>query len=110
MMKPTVLKNPGLAAYQPPAAAKVLDAKSASKLVAAEAAATAAADKENRKLGLAANASVSPKSADGRALEGPAPPKQTTARAHRRPDAPGQTPPRVAQREAVPSFFGWRLF
>jgi len=120
LMKPTVLKNPGVAAYQPPAAAKVLDANFEAKQAAAEAAATAAADKENRKLGLAANASVAPKSvapksvapksADSRAVEGPATPKQTTARAQKRPDVPGQAPPRVAQREAVPSLFGWRLF
>jgi hypothetical protein len=114
LMKPTVLKNPGVAAYQPPAAAKVLDANSEARLVAAEAVATAAADKENRKLGLAANASVATKSAggraiDGRAVEGPATPKQTTARVQKRQDA-GQAPPRVAQREAAPSLFGWRLF
>jgi len=114
LMKPTVLKNPGVAAYQPPAAAKVLDANSEARLVAAEAVATAAADKENRKLGLAANASVTTKSAggraiDGRAVEGPATPKQTTARVQKRQDA-GQAPPRVAQREAAPSLFGWRLF
>lgn len=105
LMKPTVLKNPGVAAYHPPAAAKVLDANSEAKLIAAEAAATAAADKENRKLGLAANASVSPKSADGRAVEGPATPKQTAARVQRRQD----TPPRVAQRESAPSLFGFRF-
>jgi len=115
LMKPTVLKNPGVAAYQPPAAAKVLDTNFEAKLVAAEAAATAAAEKENRQLGLAANASVAPKSvapksADGRAVEGPATPKQTTARVQKRHDVPGQAPPRVAQREAVPSLFGWRLF
>jgi hypothetical protein len=116
LMKPTVFKNPGVTAYQPPAAAKMLDPKSEGKLVAAEAAATAVADKENRKLGLAANASVSPnasvatRSADGRAVEGAATPKQTIARTHKRPDVQGQTPPRVAQREAMPSFFGWRLF
>ena len=114
LMKPTVFKNPGVTAYQPPAAARVLDANSEAKLVAAEAVATAAADKENRKLGLAANASVAPKSAggraiDGRAVEGPATPKQTTARVQKRQDA-GQAPPRVAQREAAPSLFGWRLF
>ena len=120
LMKPTVLKNPGVAAYQPPAAARVLDANSEARLVAAEAVATAAADKENRKLGLAANASVAPnasvttKSAggraiEGRAVEGPATPKQTTARVQKRQDA-GQAPPRVAQREAAPSLFGWRLF
>jgi hypothetical protein len=120
LMKPTVLKNPGVAAYQPPAAARVLEANSEAKLVAAEAVATAAADKENRKLGLAANASVAPnasvttKSAGGRAIggravEGPATPKQTTARVQKRQDA-GQTPPRVAEREAAPSLFGWRLF
>jgi len=113
-MKPTVLTNPGVSAYQPPAAAKVLDVNSEARLVAAEAVATAAADKENRKLGLAANASVAPKSAggraiDGRAVEGPATPKQTTARVQKRQDA-GQAPPRVAQREAAPSLFGWRLF
>jgi hypothetical protein len=109
LMKPTVLKNPGVAAYHPPAAAKVLDTNSEAKLIAAEAAATAAADKENRKLGLAANASVAPKSADGRAVEGPATPKQSTARVQKRQDVPGQAP-RVAQREAMPSLFGWRLF
>jgi hypothetical protein len=106
-MKPTVLKNPGVAAYQPPVAAKMLDANSEARLVAAEAVATAAADKENRKLGLAANASVAPKSADGRAVEGSAAPKQATARVHKRQDV--QTPPRVAQREAAPSLFGWRF-
>jgi hypothetical protein len=115
LMRPTVLKNPGVAAYQPPAATKVLDAHSDARLVAAEAAATAAADKENRKLGLAANASVAPKSADGRAVDGravdgPATPKQTTARVQKRQDAPGHAPPRVAEREAAPPFFGsWRF-
>jgi hypothetical protein len=120
LMKPTVLKNPGVAAYQPPAAAKVLDPNSEARLVAAEAVATAAADKENRKLGLAANASAAPNASvatkspggraiDGRAVEGPATPKQTTARVQKRQDA-GQAPPRVAQREAAPSLFGWRLF
>ena len=107
LMKPTVLKNPGVAAYRPPATAKVLDTNSEAKLVAAEAAATAAADKENRRLGLAANASSAPKSADGRAVEGPATPKQT-ARVQKRHDAPGQAP-RVAQREAGPSLFGFRF-
>jgi hypothetical protein len=114
LMKPTVLKNPGVAAYQPPAAAKVLDNNSEARLIAAEATATAAADKENRKLGLAANASVAPKSgvapksADGRAVEGSA--KQTTARVQKRQD-PGQAPPRVAQRDSGPSLFGlFRLF
>jgi len=116
LMRPTVLKNPGVAAYQPPAAAKVLDANFEAKQAAAEAAATAAADKENRKLGLAASASVAPnasvatKSADGRAFEGPATPKQTTARVQKRHDMPSQAPPRVAQREPAPSLFGWRLF
>jgi hypothetical protein len=105
LMKPTVLKNPGVTAYQAPAAAKVLDANSEAKLVAAERAATAAADKENRKLGLAANASSAPKSADGRSVEGPATPKQTVARVQRRQDAP----PRVAQREPAPSLFGFRF-
>jgi hypothetical protein len=109
LMKPTVLKNPGVAAYQAPAAAKVLDANFEAKLVAAERAATATADRENRKLGFAANASVAPKSADGRAVEGPATPKRTTARVQRRQDVPGQAPPRVAQREAGPSLFGWRF-
>jgi hypothetical protein len=103
LMKPTVLKNPGVTAYQAPAAAKVLDANSEAKLMAAERAATAAADKENRKLGLAANASSAPKSADGRAVE--AAPKQTVARVQRRQDAP----PRVAQRDAAPSLFGFRF-
>ena len=110
LMKPTVLKNPGVAAYHAPAAAKMLDGNSEAKLVAAERAATAAADKENRKLGLAANASAPPRSADGRAVEGPASPKQTTARVQKRQD-PGQAPPRVAQRESGPSLFGlFRLF
>jgi len=119
LMKPTVLKNPGIAAYQAPAAAKVLGTNSEArnseaKLIAAEAAATAAADKENRKLGLAANSSVAPsasaatRSADGR--EGSATPRQTAARVQKRQDTPGQAP-RVAQRESAPSLFGlWRLF
>jgi hypothetical protein len=105
LMKPTVLKNPGVAAYHAPAAAKMLDGNSEAKLVAAERAATAAADKENRKLGLAANASAAPKSADGRVVDGPATPKQTVARLQKRHDAP----PRVAQREAPPSLFGFRF-
>jgi hypothetical protein len=100
LMKPTVLKNPGVAAYHAPAAAKMLDANSEAKLIAAAAAATAAADKENRRLGFAANASAAP--------NGPATPKQT-ARVQRRHDAPGQAPPRVAQREPAPSLFGWRF-
>jgi hypothetical protein len=109
LMKPTVLKNPGIGAYYPPAAAKMLDAKSAAKLVAAEAAATATADRENRKLGFAANASAAPKSADGRAVESSATRRQTSARLHKRPDAPGHAP-RVAERESAPSLFGpWRF-
>jgi hypothetical protein len=83
----------------------MLDGNSEAKLVAAERAATAAADKENRKLGLAANASAAPKSADGRVVDGPATPKQTVARLQKRHDAP----PRVAQREAPPSLFGFRF-
>ena len=110
LMKPTVLKNPGVAVYQPPAAAKVLDAGSETRLIAAEQAATAAADKENRKLGLAANASANPKSGDSRPAEIAAAPKQTPvqtqARVQKRPDAPDQ--PRVAQR-APQSLFGWRF-
>src|SRR5262245_38392747 len=106
MMKPTVLKNPGVAGYQPPAGAKVLDTGSEAKLIAAEAAATAAADKENRKLGLAANASANTKSGDARQPEIVAVPKQTTARVHKRPEAPEQ--PRVAQRAPQP-LFGWRF-
>src|SRR5262245_62493261 len=78
MMKPTVLKNPGVAVYQPPAGAKVLDAGSEAKLIAAEASATAAADKENRKLGLAANASAN-KPGDARQAEVVVAPKQHTA-------------------------------
>jgi hypothetical protein len=108
LMKPTVLKNPGVAAYHPPSTAKVLDASSEAKRVAAEAVAAAAADKENRKLGLAANASAAPRSADGRPVDGAATPRQTTARVQRRQDTPGQVP-RVAQRDAAPSLFGWRF-
>jgi hypothetical protein len=106
LMKPTVLANPGVAVYQPPAAAKVLDAGSEVKLIAAEQAATAAADKENRKLGLAANASANTKSGDARSPEVVVSPKQTTARVQRRPDTPDQ--PRVAQRAPQP-LFGWRF-
>jgi len=110
LMKPTVLANPGVAVYQPPAAAKVLEAGSEVKLIAAEAAATAAANKENRKLGLAANASANSKSVDARPPEVVAVPKQTTAqttaRVQRHPDVPDQ--PRVAQRAPQP-LFGWRF-
>jgi hypothetical protein len=110
MMKPTVLKNPGVAVYQPPAGAKVLDAGSEAKLIAAEAAATAVADKENRKLGLAANASANTKPGDARQPEIVVAPKQssaqTSARVQRRPDVPEQ--PRVAQRAPQP-LFGWRF-
>ena len=106
-MKPTVLTNPGVAVYQPPAAAKVLDTGSETRLIAAEQAATAAADKENRKLGLAANASANAKSGDSRPAEIAAAPRQTSAqtqtRVQKRPDAADQA--RVAQR-APPSFFG----
>ena len=105
MMRPTVLKNPGVAVYQPPAGVKVLDARSDAKLIAAEAAATAAADKENRKLGLAANASANTKPGDARRPEVVTVPKQS-ARVHKRPDAPEQ--PRVAQRAPQP-LFGWRF-
>src|SRR5262245_22976228 len=94
IMRPTVLKNPGVAVYQRPVGAKVLDARLDAKLIAAEAAATAAADKENRKLGLAANASANTKPGDARRPEVVTVPKQSTARMHRRPDAPEQ--PRVA--------------
>jgi hypothetical protein len=110
MMKPTVLKNPGVAVYQPPAGAKVLDAGSEAKLIAAEAAATAVADKENRKLGLAANASANTKPGDARQQEIVVAPKQSSAQAsarvQRRPDVPEQ--PRVAQRAPQP-LFGWRF-
>src|SRR5215510_5531039 len=96
MMKPTVLKHPGVAVYQLLAGAKVLDTGSEAKLIAAEQAATAAADKENRKLGLAANASAR--------AEVVAAPKQTTAqtaaRVQKRPDAAEQA--RVAQRAPQP--------
>jgi hypothetical protein len=106
MMKPTVLKNPGVAVYQPPAAAKVLDSGSEARLIAAEQAATAAADKENRKLGLAANASANTKSAEVAA------PRHTTtqaaARVQKRPDAADQA--RVAQRAPQPFFGLFRLF
>src|SRR5262249_2925570 len=109
LMKPTVLANPGVAAYQAPrTTAKVLDPGSDAKRIAAEAAATATADRENRKLGLAANASVSPnsvspKSNDGRVAEGPAIPRQPRVQKGQ------ETPdPRVAQRGAQP-LFGWRF-
>lgn len=113
MMRPTVLKNPGVAVYQPPAATKVLDMGSEAKLIAAEQAATAAADKENRKLGLAANASANSRSGDSRPAEAVAAPRQTTsqttARVQRRPDAADQA--RVAQRAPQQPFFGlFRLF
>jgi hypothetical protein len=111
LMKPTVLKNPGVAVYQPPAAAKVLDTGSETRLIAAEQAATAAADKENRKLGLAANASANPKSGDSRPAEMAAP-KQTTAqtqaRVQKRPDAPPDQP-RIAQRAPQPFFSPFRF-
>jgi hypothetical protein len=116
LMKPTVLKNPGVAVYQPPAAAKVLDTGSEARAIAAEQAATASADKENRKLGLAANASANPKSGDSRPAATAAAPKQTTtqttaqsqARVQKRPDAHDQ--PRVAQRAPQPFFGLFRLF
>jgi hypothetical protein len=108
LMKPTVVSNPGVAAYKAPAGAKVLDAGYETKQIAAERAANAVADRENRKLGLAANASAV---ADRPAVVA-ATPRQATARVQRRPDAPGQNQPRVAQREQpAQSFFGqWRLF
>jgi len=107
MMKPTVLKNPGVAVYQPPAAAKVLDSGSEAKLIAAEQTATAAADKENRKLGLAANASGNSRSGDSRPAEVAAP-RQSPARVQKRQDAADQA--RVAQRAPQPFFGLFRLF
>lgn len=111
LMKPTIVTNPGVAAYKAPAA-NVLDYGREDKLVAAERAATEVADQENRRLGLAPTVLAATASNDGR--ERPAvaaaPPKQATARIQKRPDAPGQNPPRVAQREqASPSLFGWRF-
>src|SRR5215470_2950013 len=103
LMKPTVLKNPGVAVYQPPAGTKILDAGSEAKLIAAEAAATATADKENRKLGLAANASANTKPGEARQPEIVTVPKQ---RVQRRPEVSEQ--PRVAQRAPQP-LFGWRF-
>src|SRR5262245_18492754 len=110
MMKPTVLKNPGVAVYQPPAATKVLDSGSEARLIAAEHAATAAADKENRKLGLAANASANTRSGESRLAEVAAPRQttQATARVPKRPDA--AEPARVAQRAPQPFFGLFRLF
>jgi len=113
LMKPTVLRNPGVAAYQVPAAAKVLDSGSETKLAAAEAAATAAADKENRKLGLASTVVAGAKSHDSAdrpaAVAVAAKQNAKTARAQKRPEAPN--PPRVAQRENIVQslFGGWRL-
>jgi len=111
LMKPTVVSNPGVAAYKAPAGAKVLDAGYETKQIAAERAANAVADRENRKLGLAANASAGPRSNDGPAVVA-ATPRQAAARVQKRPDVPGQNQPRVAQREQpAQSFFGqWRLF
>ena len=109
LMKPTVFANPGVAAYQAPTTTakittgNVLDPGSDARRMAAEAAATATADRENRKLGLAANAAVTPKSSDGRVAEAPAIPRQP--RVQKRQETPD---PRVAQRAAQP-LFGWRF-
>ncbi len=110
LMKPTVFRNPGVAAYQPPAAAKILDAGSEGKQVAAELAATAVADKENRKLGLAPSVAGT-KASDERPVVVTATPRQAAERIQKRPDAPGQNQPRVAQREpaAQPLFGPWRF-
>jgi len=107
LMKPTVVANPGVAAYKAPAA-NVLAYGGEARLVAAERAATAVADAENRKLAPAVVSGAS----DDRPAVAAATPRQTTARVQKRPDAPGQNQPRVAQREqAAPSLFGaWRLF
>ncbi len=106
LMKPTVLRNPGVAAYQRPASAKVLDSGS-DKLLAAELAANALADKENKKLGLASTVVAGAKPAEraDRSAMAAAPKQTRTARVQRRQDAPSQ--PRVAQRENfMQSLFG----
>lgn len=108
LMKPTIVANPGVAVYKAPAA-NVLAYGGEARQLAAEQAATAVADQENRKLGLAPTVVATPKASDDRVVA--ATPRQATARVQKRQDAPGQNAPRVAQREPVaPSLFGpWRF-
>lgn len=104
LMKPTVARNPGVAAYQPPAAT-VLDYGSAARLVAVERASNEVAEKENAKLGLrpalVAGGQSQQSVADGSAAAAPAP-KAKTARVQKRQDASGQSQARAPQREPAP--------
>jgi hypothetical protein len=113
LMKPTVLKNPGLAVYKPPAAAKVLDYGWGDRLPDVELAANEAAHEANQKLGIEPSLLARAQSTDGADERSPvaAAPKQKvkTVRAHKRQDAPGQSPQRAAQRQgpAQPAFAQW---
>src|SRR5262245_33400420 len=112
LMKPTVVKNPGLAVYKPPAA-KVLDYGWGPRLADVELAANEVAHEANEDLGFQASLLARAQSTDsaGERSVAAAEPKQKAkaARAQKRPDAPGQSPPRAAPRQgsAQPAFAQW---
>jgi hypothetical protein len=107
LMKPTVHTNPGVAAYAPPAAAKVLGYAWEDKSAAVDRAANEVAEGENKKLGLAP-----PVVAGGQGQQDlvaqpsavAAAPRQTTraARTQRRQDASAQSRSRFPPREPAP--------
>jgi hypothetical protein len=101
LMKPTVHKNPGVAAYEPPAATKVLDYGWGPKSAAVERAANEVAEGENRKLGLRSPVIASMQNQHS-AVDAFAPtPTQNarTARVQKRQDTSAQSQPRLSQRE-----------
>ena len=104
LMKPTVHKNPGVAAYQAPTA-KMPEYGREAKSVAAELAAYGAANGENRKPGLLANAQSQQNAAERPSVA--AAPKPATRTAQKRQDAS----PRFGQPEpaAQSAFAQWRF-
>jgi hypothetical protein len=111
LMKPTVVKNPGLAVYKPPVA-KVLDYGWGARLADVELAANEVAHEANQKLGIEPSLLARAQSPDvGERSVAAAEPKQKAkaASVHKRQDPPGQSPPRAAQRQgqAQPAFAQW---
>ena len=97
LMRPTVLNNPGVAVYQPPAA-KVLEYGSGAKLAEIELAANAAALKANEKFGFQPALLARAKSTDAVDERVAPKPKQKTrtARVQKRQDGSWQNQPGMA--------------
>jgi len=112
LLKPTVSRNPGLAAYQPPAAT-AMDYGSGARLAQAEQAATKVAETENAKLGIrpaAVVGAISPDVADRPSAAGAtAKQKAKTAHVQKREQTSWQSRSRLAQREraAQSAFAFW---